>query len=77
MPAGGGAWAALGERPSLREPWFCAVAERCAPALPPSNPNNKLAPSAAAQVRSRVGHKVLDGGKKVRYLVKTGEVLVN
>jgi len=24
-----------------------------------------------------VGHKVLDGGKKVRYLVKTGEVLEN
>lgn len=26
-------------------------------------------------VASRVGHKVLDNGKKVRYLIKTGEII--
>ena len=32
--------------------------------------------SEAQKVRSRVGHK-MEGGKKVRYLKKTGEVLAN
>lgn len=32
--------------------------------------------SEAKQVRSRIGHKTQDG-KKVRYLIKTGEVLDN
>lgn len=27
------------------------------------------------KVASRVGHKVLDNGKKVRYLIKTGEII--
>ena len=31
--------------------------------------------SKEKNVRSRVGHKVLEDGKKVRYLVKTGEII--
>jgi len=31
--------------------------------------------SKEKQVRSRIGHKVLEDGKKVRYLIKTGEIL--
>lgn len=31
--------------------------------------------SKEKKVASRVGHKVLDNGKKVRYLIKTGEVI--
>lgn len=31
--------------------------------------------SKEQNVASRVGHKVLDNGKRVRYLIKTGEVI--
>lgn len=31
--------------------------------------------SKEKEVASRVGHKILDDGKRVRYLIKTGEVI--
>lgn len=31
--------------------------------------------SKEQKVASRVGHKTLDNGKRVRYLVKTGEII--
>ena len=31
--------------------------------------------SMEQKVASRVGHKILDDGSKVRYLIKTGEVI--
>jgi len=31
--------------------------------------------SKEKNVRSRIGHKIVEGGKKVRYLIKTGEIL--
>lgn len=31
--------------------------------------------SKEKEVASRVGHKILDNGKRVRYLIKTGEVI--
>ena len=31
--------------------------------------------STEQKVASRVGHKILDDGSKVRYLIKTGEVI--
>lgn len=31
--------------------------------------------SKEQNVASRVGHKVLENGKKVRYLLKTGEII--
>mmetsp|Transcript_32721 Transcript_32721/g.83014 ORF Transcript_32721/g.83014 Transcript_32721/m.83014 type:complete len:162 (-) Transcript_32721:518-1003(-) len=31
--------------------------------------------SKEKQVRSRIGHKMVDDGRKVRYLIKTGELL--
>ena len=31
--------------------------------------------SKEQNVASRVGHKILDNGKKVRYLIKTGEII--
>lgn len=31
--------------------------------------------SKEQDVASRVGHKVLDNGKRVRYLLKTGEIV--
>lgn len=31
--------------------------------------------SKEKKIASRVGHKVLDNGKKVRYLLKTGEII--
>ena len=37
--------------------------------------SNVMLFSKEKQVASRVGHKVLDDGKKVRVLLKTGEVL--
>lgn len=42
----------------------------------PINSSNVMHWSEAQKVRSRVGHKV-EGGKKVRFLKKTGEVLAN
>lgn len=38
--------------------------------------SNVMHYSETEKVRSRLGHKVVDG-KKVRYLIKTGEVLAN
>lgn len=31
--------------------------------------------SKEQDVASRVGHKILDNGKRVRYLIKTGEII--
>lgn len=31
--------------------------------------------SKEKEVTSRVGHKTLDNGKRVRYLIKTGEII--
>ncbi|KAE8681044.1 50S ribosomal protein L24 [Hibiscus syriacus] len=39
----------------------------------PIHSSNVMLYSKEKEVTSRVGHKVLDDGKKVRYLVKTGE----
>lgn len=33
--------------------------------------------SKEQQVASRVGHKILEDGTRVRYLIKTGEVIDN
>lgn len=33
--------------------------------------------SKEQNVASRVGHKILDDGSRVRYLVKTGEIIDN
>ena len=41
----------------------------------PIHSSNVMLWSKEKQVRSRVGHKVNEAGKKVRYLVKTGEVI--
>lgn len=41
----------------------------------PIHHSNVMHYSTDKKVRSRVGYKVTDDGKKVRYLVKTGEVL--
>eukprot|EP00246_Nothoceros_aenigmaticus_P016930 TRINITY_DN794_c0_g1_i1.p1 TRINITY_DN794_c0_g1~~TRINITY_DN794_c0_g1_i1.p1 ORF type:complete len:142 (+),score=27.25 TRINITY_DN794_c0_g1_i1:122-547(+) len=37
--------------------------------------SNVMLYSKTAKVASRVGHKLLDNGKRVRYLIKTGEIL--
>lgn len=31
--------------------------------------------SKEKEVASRVGHKILENGKRVRYLIKTGEII--
>ncbi|XVF34099.1 hypothetical protein REPUB_Repub18cG0028200 [Reevesia pubescens] len=41
----------------------------------PIHSSNVMLYSKEKDVASRVGHKVLDNGKKVRYLVKTGEII--
>jgi large subunit ribosomal protein L24 len=41
----------------------------------PVHSSNVALYSKTAKVRSRVGHKILDDGRKVRYLIKTGEVI--
>lgn len=41
----------------------------------PIHSSNVMLYSKEAKVTSRVGHKILEGGKKVRYLIKTGEIL--
>ncbi|CAL8462679.1 g2212 [Coccomyxa elongata] len=41
----------------------------------PIHHSNVMLYSKEKQIRSRVGHRVLDDGRKVRYLVKTGEVI--
>jgi large subunit ribosomal protein L24 len=41
----------------------------------PVHHSNVMLYSTAQQVRSRVGYKFNEEGKKVRYLIKTGEVL--
>lgn len=33
--------------------------------------------SKEKDVASRVGHKILEDGKRVRYLIKTGEIIDN
>jgi len=43
----------------------------------PMHHSNVMHYSKAQNVRSRVGRKMTDDGKKVRYLIKTGEVLDN
>ncbi|KAL2633866.1 hypothetical protein R1flu_005345 [Riccia fluitans] len=41
----------------------------------PIHSSNVMLYSKEAKVASRVGHKVVEGGKKVRYLLKTGEII--
>eukprot|EP00271_Cylindrocystis_brebissonii_P015476 TRINITY_DN38382_c0_g1_i1.p1 TRINITY_DN38382_c0_g1~~TRINITY_DN38382_c0_g1_i1.p1 ORF type:complete len:191 (+),score=43.00 TRINITY_DN38382_c0_g1_i1:138-710(+) len=41
----------------------------------PIHSSNVMAYSKQQQVRSRIGHKLLENGSKVRYLLKTGEVI--
>jgi len=41
----------------------------------PVHSSNVMLYSRAEKVASRVGHRVLEDGSKVRYLVKTGEVI--
>ncbi|KAL1346075.1 hypothetical protein HN51_019747 [Arachis hypogaea] len=41
----------------------------------PIHSSNVMLYSKDQNVASRVGHKVLDNGKRVRYLVKTGEII--
>lgn len=41
----------------------------------PIHSSNVMLYSKEKQVTSRVGHKTLDNGKRVRYLTKTGEII--
>lgn len=41
----------------------------------PIHSSNVMLYSKEQNVASRVGHKTLDNGKRVRYLVKTGEII--
>lgn len=41
----------------------------------PIHSSNVMLYSKTAKVASRVGHKTLEDGSRVRYLLKTGEVL--
>ncbi|KAJ8754644.1 hypothetical protein K2173_010735 [Erythroxylum novogranatense] len=41
----------------------------------PIHSSNVMLYSKEQNITSRVGHKVLDDGKRVRYLIKTGEVI--
>lgn len=41
----------------------------------PVHHSNVMHYSVEKKVRSRVGHKMLEDGRKVRYLVKTGEII--
>ncbi|GMJ05155.1 SUPPRESSOR OF VARIEGATION 8, plastid ribosomal protein L24 [Hibiscus trionum] len=41
----------------------------------PIHSSNVMLYSKEKEVISRVGHKMLDDGKKVRYLIKTGEII--
>jgi len=43
----------------------------------PIHSSNVMLYSKEKNIASRVGHKVLDDGKKVRYLIKTGEIIDN
>ncbi|KAJ6776417.1 MITOCHONDRIAL RIBOSOMAL PROTEIN L24 [Salix koriyanagi] len=43
----------------------------------PIHSSNVMLYSKEKNVASRVGHKFLDDGKKVRYLIKTGEIIDN
>lgn len=41
----------------------------------PIHSSNVMLYSKEKEVASRVGHKVLDDGTRVRYLIKTGEII--
>ncbi|XP_058779930.1 large ribosomal subunit protein uL24c [Vicia villosa] len=41
----------------------------------PIHSSNLMLYSKEKEVASRVGHKILDNGKRVRYLIKTGEII--
>lgn len=43
----------------------------------PIHSSNVMLYSKEKEVASRVGHKVLDDGTRVRYLIKTGEIIDN
>ena len=43
----------------------------------PIHSSNVMLYSKEKEVASRVGHKMLDNGKRVRYLIKTGEIIDN
>lgn len=41
----------------------------------PIHSSNVMLYSKEQNVASRVGHKILEDGKRVRYLIKTGEII--
>lgn len=41
----------------------------------PIHSSNVMLYSKQKEVASRVGHKILENGKRVRYLIKTGEII--
>ena len=41
----------------------------------PIHSSNVMLYSKEKEVASRVGHKILEDGRKVRYLIKTGEII--
>ena len=41
----------------------------------PVHSSNVMLYSKEQNVASRVGHKILEDGKRVRYLIKTGEII--
>lgn len=41
----------------------------------PIHSSNVMLYSKEQDVASRVGHKILENGKRVRYLIKTGEII--
>ncbi|KAF7822849.1 50S ribosomal protein L24, chloroplastic [Senna tora] len=43
----------------------------------PIHSSNVMLYSKEQNVASRVGHKILENGKRVRYLIKTGEIIDN
>lgn len=43
----------------------------------PIHSSNVMLYSKEQNVASRVGHKTLENGKRVRYLIKTGEIIDN
>lgn len=57
---------------------FCLLTNECYICFQieaPIHSSNVMLYSKDQNVVSRVGHKTLDNGKRVRYLIKTGEVI--
>lgn len=53
---------------------FCFSCDQIEAAI---HSSNVMLYSKEKQVASRVGHKILEDGTRVRYLIKTGEVIDN